>query len=118
MTAGAEPSDVLDRYLEAHAANSLEDVIALFEEEAWVEDPVDSPIHRGIEAIRDFYRTTHRNNGPMKIERVGPALTRGREIVCHVRAALDKIGSPPAMDVIYVIRLGRSGRIESLRAWF
>ena len=54
----------------------------------------------------------------MTIERVGPALIGGDEIALHVRAGLDKPGSPRAMDVIYVIRLGASGLIASLRAWF
>ena len=49
---------------------------------------------------------------------VGPVLRGGAELAAHVRAKLDKPGSPPAMDVIYVVRLGDSGRIAALRAWF
>jgi steroid delta-isomerase len=105
-------------YLEKHAANDLEAVIALFEEDATLEDPVGSPVRRGIDAIREFYAATHASNGPMAIERVGPVLLGGNEISVHVRAGLEKPGSPPAMDVIYVIRMGGNGRIESLRAWF
>ena len=105
-------------YLECHGSNDLEGVIALFEEDATVEDPVGSPMHRGVGAIREFYRATHVSNGRMTIERVAAALVAGDELAVHVRAALDKPGSPPAMDVIYVIRLGASGRIASLRAWF
>jgi hypothetical protein len=54
----------------------------------------------------------------MTIDRVGPALLGGDEIAAHVRAGLDKPGSPPAMDVIYTIRVGSDGRIASLRAWY
>jgi len=109
---------IVRTYLERHAANDLEAVVDVFEADAWVEDPVGSPIHKGHEAIRAFYSATHRANGPMTIERVGPALTGGDEIALHVRAGLDAPGSPAAMDVIYVIGLGASGRIASLRAWF
>jgi len=105
-------------YLEKHATNDLEGVVALFEDGATVEDPVGSGVHGGIDAVRAFYEATHRSNGRMTIERVGPALVGGDEIALHVRAGLDKPGSPPAMDVIYVIRLGASGLIASLRAWF
>jgi steroid delta-isomerase len=115
----AETAQALfEAYLARHATNDLEGVMALFEADAWVEDPVGSPIHRGLDAIRTFYRGTHRANGPMTIERVGPVLCGGAELAVHVRAKLDRPGSPPAMDVIYVIRLGDSGRIAALRAWF
>ena len=105
-------------YLTSHASNDLEAVLRLFEDDARVEDPVGSPIHRGLPAIREFYAATHRANGPISIERVGPLLVGGAECALHVRAGLDAEGSPPAMDVIYAIRVGPSGRIASLRAWF
>jgi steroid delta-isomerase len=113
---GAEA--LVAHYLTRHAENDLEGVVALFEEDATVEDPVGSPIHHGIDSVRAFYAATHRSNGPMTIERVGAILVGGDEVALHVRAGLDKPGSPPAMDVIYVLRLGASGRISSLRAWF
>ena len=116
--AATSATALLEAYLASHAANDLEGVMALFEADARVEDPVGSPIHVGLEAIRTFYRATHRANGPITIERVGPVLSGGAEIAVHVRAQLDKPGSPPAMDVIYVVRLGESGRIAELRAWF
>lgn len=105
-------------YLSSHAANDLEGVLQLFEEEACVEDPVGSPVHSGLPAIRAFYAATHRANGTIAIERVGPLLVAGTECALHVRARLEAKGSPPAMDVIYVIRIGASGRIAGLRAWF
>lgn len=118
MPGNGDGETLIAAYLESHASNDLEGVIALFEDDATVEDPVGSPVHRGVDAIREFYRATHERNGRMTIERVGVALVGGDEIAVHVRAALDKPASPPAMDVIYVIRLGVSGRITSLRAWF
>ncbi len=111
-------AELVEAYLAKHASNDLAGVIALFEADACVEDPVGSPMHEGLDAIRAFYRGTHAANGPMTIERVGPVLCGGDEIAVHVRAKLDRAGSPPAMDVIYVIRLGTSGRIAELRAWF
>ena len=109
---------IVAAYLSRHSANELEGVLELFESDARVEDPVGSPVHDGISSIRAFYTATHRANGTMTIERVGPALVGDREIAVHVRAGLHKPGSPPPMDVIYVIRLAPTGRIESLRAWY
>jgi len=113
-----EAESLVSAYLERHAANDLEAVVALFEEDAVVEDPVGSPAYVGRAAVRGFYAATHAANGPMRIERVGPILLGGDELSWHVRAALEAPGSPPAMDVIYVVRLSAEGRIASLRAWY
>ncbi len=113
---GAE--QLLSTYLASHAANDLAGVLALFESDAVVEDPVGSPVHQGLAAIRAFYAMTHETNGPLSIERVGPVLIGGDELVAHVRAALERPGSPPAMDVIYVVRVSPAGSIASLRAWY
>lgn len=109
---------LFDAYLSRHASNELEGVLALFEDDARVEDPVGSPAHDGINAIRAFYAGTHVQNGTMTIERVGSFLVGGDELAAHVRAELDKPGSPPPMDVIYTIRISHAGRIASLRAWY
>jgi steroid delta-isomerase len=117
----SEPNNRCERiedYLDRHASNDLEGVLALFEAEAWVEDPVGSEVHSGSDAIRAFYAATQSSNGPMTIEPVGPILVGGDEATFHVRAGLDKPGSPPPMDVIYIIRFGASGLFSSLRAWF
>ena len=124
MTTALPPPDaeavlaLLDRYLERHAATDLEGVLELFGEGALVEDPVGSPVHRGAEAIRDFYRSTQARNGRLAIERVGPAIVCGDEVALHVRAGLVAQASQPPMDVIYTLRIDRDGRIASLRAYF
>ena len=105
-------------YLERHARNDLAGVLELFSSSAVVEDPVGTPVWTGLEAIRSFYSGTYLRNGRMRVEPVGPVLVGGFELVAHVRAALDAPGSPPAMDVIYVIRFAADGKIESLRAWY
>ena len=110
--------EIFERYLACHAALDLEGVLSLFGDEAIVEDPVGSAIHRGVEAIRSFYRETHARNGALEIERVGPILTGGAELAAHVRARLVSADAPPAMDVIYSLRFDEHERIVSLRAFF
>ena len=111
-------SQIFERYLARHAAADLEGVIALFADDATVEDPVGSPIHDGIDAIRGFYRETHARNGVLDIERVGPILIGGAELAAHVRARLASPEAPPAMDVIYSLCFDEEGRIVALRAFF
>jgi steroid delta-isomerase len=112
------PLEVFARYLDRHAANDLQAVVALFSPDAIVEDPVGSPSIQGTEAIHAFFAETHRRNGPLEIETVGPPLVCGRELAAHVRARLGSPGAHPKVDVIYLIRFDLEGRIESLRAFF
>lgn len=118
MLASERAEAVFAEYLVRHAANDLDGVIALFELDAVVEDPVGSPAHEGLEAVRAFYAGTHARNGPLRIERAGPSLFGGAELAAHVRAAIERPGAPPAMDVVYVLRISPRGRIASLRAWY
>ncbi|MGB0621601.1 MAG: nuclear transport factor 2 family protein [Myxococcota bacterium] len=110
--------EIFSTYLACHARNDRAGVMALFAADAAVEDPVGSPVHEGFGAIEAFYAGTHERNGTMRIERVGALLVGGDELTAHVRAALDAPGAPPAMDVIYVIRVDVEGQILSLRAWY
>ncbi len=113
------PAEVLvERYLARHGANDLEGVVALFDDDATLEDPVGAPILRGRAAIRDFYRATHARNGPLVFEHIGPVLVGGDELAFHVRARLARDGASPGMDVVYTLRVDGDGRIRALRAYF
>ncbi|MBN8838972.1 MAG: nuclear transport factor 2 family protein, partial [Sphingomonadales bacterium] len=46
---------IVERYIDAFANQNPEGVVALFAEDATVEDPIGSPAHVGLEAIRTFY---------------------------------------------------------------
>lgn len=111
-------TEVLDRYLAAHVGNDTEAVLALFAEDAVVEDPVGSPPRVGRADIGDFYRSLHEADRDLRVERVGPTLVGGDQVAAHVRASLGLPGSPPPMDVIYVLRLAASGRISRLCAFY
>lgn len=109
---------LVSAYLARHGATDLEGVVALFAEDACLEDPVGSPSVRGHEAIRSFYRETHGRNGRLVFERIGGVLVGGSELVFHVRARLARDPGAAAMDVIYALQVDGAGRIRALRAWF
>lgn len=114
----APAAALVERYLAAHAANDLEAVVALFGDDATLEDPVGGPVVRGREAIRAFYRETHARNGRLRFERIGEPIVGGDEVALHVRAGLVRDAASVPMDVIYTLRLDASGRIRALRAHF
>ena len=117
--AGSAAEELVRLYLARHAATDLEAVVALFADDATLEDPVGSPVLRGRGAIRAFYRAAHARNGRLVFERIGRLLVGGDELALHVRARLERDPASPGMDVIYTFRLDRDGdRILALRAFF
>ena len=113
-----EAERLVDEYLACHGSAETEGVIALFSEDASLEDPVGAPALTGRSAIRAFYRETHARQGRLSFERVGPVLIRGDELAVHVRARLERDADAPGTDVIYTLRVDGEGRIRGLRAYF
>jgi steroid delta-isomerase len=109
---------LVSAYLDRHGATDLEGVVALFADEACLEDPVGSPSLRGLDAIRGFYRETHARNGALVFDRIGAVLVGGEEVAFHVNARLARDPGARGMDVIYVVRVDCAGRICALRAWY
>ena len=124
MSETTRPSDsriatqLVDRYLALHAARDLEGVLSVFSENATLEDPVGAPKRQGLEAIRNFYRGAHERNGRLVIERIGAVLVCGDEVAAHVRVESEDPSEAWDAEVIYTLRLDKTGRIASLRAYF
>ena len=110
---------LLEAYLDHHQRCDLEGVLALFAADAALEDPVGSPVHRGVGELRAFFEATHQRNGELRIERSGPIVECGREAACHVRAAAAATRFEWTLDVYYTLRADAAGEaIEELRAFF
>jgi steroid delta-isomerase len=116
--AGTKAEELAERYVAAHSRCQLDAVLALFADDAVLEDPVGSEPLRGMDAIRSFFESTHRRNGRLRIERVGPVLVCGMEASWHIRAGAEKADFEPMLDVIYTLRCRDDGRVAELRAYF
>lgn len=114
----SESGRLFEHYLARHAAADTLGVVALFSDDATLEDPVGAPALSGRAAILEFYRTIHARQGRLVFERIGPTLVRGSEMAVHVRARLERDPSARGTDVIYTLRLDDEGRIRGLRAYF
>ena len=55
MVTRKQITDACDRYVQACSASDVEGVLALFADDAWVEDPVGSERRVGRTAIRESY---------------------------------------------------------------
>ena len=117
---GAAPDQIrstADSYIAALTAGDLEGVLALYAEDATVEDPVgNGTVHRGKEAIREFYT----NVVAMKIEgevleaRVcGDDLLFNFEITTH----FDE-NSKATINVWDLMTHDEQGKVSSMRAYW
>ncbi|UED87414.1 SDR family NAD(P)-dependent oxidoreductase [Streptomyces profundus] len=114
--------DIILDYFAKLNAGKLEDVLALFDENAVVEDPYGQAKHEGAAAIRAFF-TDVVLASEIEIEpgRLSAALD-GRTIAAPVAAALNDITDPDRprgiIRAIDIFEVGAEGRIENMKVLY
>ena len=101
-------------YLEALSNKNLDGIMALYADNAVLEDPVGSEVRVGINAIRDFYAEVV--SYELKAELSGPVRIAGDEVafpfICENRSA------GMAMNIIDVFKFNDEGEVISMRAFW
>jgi steroid delta-isomerase len=91
---------------------NADDVVALFAEDATVEDPVGSDVHRGIEAIRSFIHSV------MDGQQIAVQLTTlnvaGGEAAFHMQVTM----RGQRLDDIDVMTFNDDAKITSMKAYW
>jgi steroid delta-isomerase len=108
-------AEILRRYAALVTAGDVDGIVGLYASDAAIEIPVGGPVHRGIDAIRAFYRD---NELAEQLEIVGPICAAGREGAAPMRARIVRDGRRFEVDVIDVAALDEQGRLARLRAFF
>ncbi len=103
-------------YIAAFEAGSADAVIALFDEDATVEDPVGTPVKRGQDAIREFYATSMATGA--KLELLGPPRCAGDFVAFPFNVKLEWGGQTSIIEVIDTFRLNDEGKITEMRAYW
>lgn len=118
MISAQQVRDTMARYVELVNATDVEGILALYADDATVEDPVGQPLHSGIEAIGQFYR-----------EGLGKAQVQA-SLEGAVRATDNGWGAVPfrveiqggdqsgVIQVIDVMEFNADGRIRSMKAFW
>ena len=107
---------VVHRYIAALNAGDLEAIVALYAEDGTVEDPVGSPVHRGLAAIRAFYAQSLALKLDVTLE--GPIRAAANEAAFAFCVRLHWQGRNTAIRPIDVFCFDESGKIQSMRAIF
>lgn len=103
------------RYLELVASGTAAEIVALYADDATVEDPVGSPVTAGRAAIEAFYATFAEMP---KTTELLTLRTCGGEAAFHFRIVTDTGGGTATMAPLEVMTFDDDGRIASMRAWW
>ena len=105
---------VLQRYVEGVSSGDCDAILALYADDATVEDPVGSEPRRGKEAIAELYRNAA---GKVRLE------LDGRVRVAADSAAAPMLGRPTSMpgmvvEIVDVMTFNDEGLITAMRAYW
>ena len=108
----------LAAYLEGWSTNNKESWLALFADNATLEDPVSTPTHKGKEAIAAFWDRVHEL--PMRfIPEIQRAVICGNEGMLLFRMVTRSEGGPGmAVDIVDIITFNDEAKITSLKAYW
>ena len=103
-------------YVRALNAADLDAIVALYADDAVVEDPVGSVPQRGLADIRAFYARSLRL--PLQVELEGPVRAVAGEAAFAFRVSFAIKGRRTTIRPIDVFRFNEAGRIVHMRAFF
>ncbi len=103
-------------YVAAFEAGSADAVIALFDEDATVEDPLGTPIKRGHAEIREFYATSMATGA--KLELQSEPRCAADYVAFAFAVILEWGGQKSVIDVIDTFKLNDEGKISEMRAYW
>lgn len=103
-------------YVHALNAADLDAIVALYSEDAVVEDPVGSAPQRGLPQIRAFYAASLRLK--LEVELDGQIRTADCEAAFAFHVAFEVGGQLITISPIDTFRFDDAGRIVEMRAYF
>ena len=106
---------IYDRYPEMLTKGDVEGIVALYADDATIEDPIGSELRRGTDAIRAFYEAAA---GTVIMKRSGPPSIAGHEAATPLVILLGPEGERNALPVISTMVFTEEGKIASMRAYW
>ena len=116
MPSAEHMTAVVYAYVAGFAAGDLEALVSLFAEDATVEDPVGTPLKRGLAQVRAFYAQSLATGA--KLELLGDPRCAGDYAAFPFAVKLEWDGSRQTIEVIDTFRFDADGKIAEMRAFF
>lgn len=103
-------------YVDNYNASDLDGLVALFAEDASVEDPVGTPPKVGHAAIREFFAVGIEAGARLYLD--GPIRAGANFAAFAFHVTLNWEGTAMRIDVIDTFEFNESGKIAQMRAFF
>ncbi len=104
--------NVVTQYIEAFEKGDLNIIENLFATNATVEDPVGTPQHVGIDAIKAFYKSAFDMNVKLVLD--GAPRCAGNSVAFNFHVIMPGMKISP----IDVFELNADGKVQSMRAYW
>ncbi|QDX82837.1 hypothetical protein B9N43_04415 [Denitratisoma sp. DHT3] len=118
MPTSAEMKAVMTKYASLVSAGDAEAVVALYADNATIEDPVGSPAQSGREAIAKFYQGACASGVKINVLS-GPYGSFGNSaaMVAEVLVEVPGLG-PSRIELVEVMEFDAQGKISAMRAYW
>ena len=107
---------VVQGYIDAFSKGDAEAALALFAEDATVEDPVGTPIKHGHAEILPFYQSSIATGA--KLALLGEPRFAGDYVAFPFTVTLEWGGQKSVIEVIDTFKLNDDGKIMEMRAFW
>ncbi len=110
--------ETIERYMDCMGRADKEGWLALFHEDATVEDPVGDPVNAGREAIGEFWDMVQGMSDSMELVVTGPVRVAGDEAAVPFQVRSTVGDARLAVDIIDVFAFDADGSIVGMRAFW
>ena len=107
---------VCETYTRSLEASDLESLLALFADDASIEDPVGTPLREGKEVLRAFYAEACQ--GVAKAELTGSPRLAGNEVAFPFTVTAGTPEQEIIINIIDVFRFNDAGKVSTMRAFW
>jgi steroid Delta-isomerase len=119
MTADAATiCSVVDAYCAAFTKGDQDAYVGLFAEGAWIEDPVGTPQHEGLDAIGAFFAQSSGLADSVELRLTGPVRVAAGEGAFPMQVRPTIAGTTYCMPCIDVMTFDDAGKITTMRAFW
>ncbi|MBW2313979.1 MAG: nuclear transport factor 2 family protein [Deltaproteobacteria bacterium] len=116
MADAAHIRQVYTRYPEMVSKGDVDGIVELYAEDATIEDPIGSDLHRGLDAVRAFYAESA---GTVTMKQTGPVRVAGHEAATPLIVLMGPDGpGQKALDIISVMTFDEAGKVTNMRAFW
>lgn len=108
----------VEAYCTAFTRGDRDAYVALFTDDAWIEDPVGTPRHVGSAAIGAFFEQSSSLAESIELRQTGPVRAAAGECAFPMQARPNIGGDTYCVDIIDVMTFDDGGKITTMRAFW